>query len=169
MKFFGFYFVFFLVLTSCAKPSPQLPANKATQSDSTVVTLVQVNERMIEAEDSLLSQYVSKTDKNFVKHKAGFWYKLNHQTTGTKPKANVNCSVNYSVFTLGGDFLFDKDEEVIIGKKQIIKAVEEALLMMHKGEQATLVVPWYLAYGMKGNLNEVAPYTSIVLRIHYYK
>ena len=31
------------------------------------------------------------------------------------------------------------------GKKQIIKGVEEALLMMHPGEKATLIVPWYLA------------------------
>jgi len=169
MKLSGLFILLFIVLTSCVKQAPQLPANKGTQFDSTAMALVQVNERLIEAEDSLLNKYVSKSDSNFVKHKTGFWYKLNHQVTGTKPKANVNCSVNYSVYTLGGDFLFNKDEEIIIGKKQIITGIEEALLMMHPGEKATLIVPWYLAYGVKGNLKEVGPYTSIVLFLNYYK
>ncbi len=169
MKFPGLFILLFILLTSCVKQAPQLPANKGTQFDSTAMALVQVNERLIEAEDSLLNEYVSKLDSNFVKHKTGFWYKLNHQTTGTKPTADENCIVNYSVYTLGGDFLLNKDEKIIIGKKQIITGVEEALLMMHHGEKATLIVPWYLAYGVKGNLKEVGPYTSIVLFLNYYK
>lgn len=169
MKISGILLLFFIVLSSCVKQAPQLPANKTNRFDSAAVALVQVNERLIESEDSLLKDYVSKSDSNFVKHETGFWYKINQRAAGTKPKANVSCSVNYSVYTLGGDFLFRKDEAIVVGKKQIIKGVEEALLMMHPGEKATLIVPWYLAYGMKGNPKEVDLYTSIVLYINYYK
>lgn len=76
------------------------------------MALVQVNERLIESEDSLLKDYVSKSDSNFVKHETGFWYKINQRAAGTKPKANVSCSVNYSALYAWRHFLFRKDEAI---------------------------------------------------------
>jgi hypothetical protein len=79
MKISGILLLFFIVLSSCVKQAPQLPANKTNRFDSAAVALVQVNERLIESEDSLLKDYVSKSDSNFVKHETGFWYKIDKQ------------------------------------------------------------------------------------------
>ena len=36
---------------------------------------------------------------------------------------------------------------------------------MNSGNEATIIIPWYLAYGLKGNNAEIGPYTSIIVRI----
>ena len=48
MKISGILLLFFVVLSSCVKQAPQLPANKTNRFDSAAVALVQVNERLIE-------------------------------------------------------------------------------------------------------------------------
>ena len=156
------------MLSACNKPAPQLPANKPTANDSAGLTMMQVNEKLIIAEDSLINEYVSCADSSFVKYKSGFWYKMNSSTTNRIVKPNEICKVNYSVYSLEKKLLFTKIEKVQVGKRQIIRAIDEMLLLMHHGEKSTLVIPWYLAYGLKGDLKTISPYTSVVVYLYLY-
>ncbi len=159
--------VFFCV--SCQRPAPQLPANKSETIDSASLGLLELNEKMILSEDSLIQDYVKNSGINYVKHELGFWYKIEKSDLGNVIKANQECEITYRLFSLGNDFLLEQKETIIIGKKQLPTGIEEALKMMRKGAKADLVIPWYLAFGMKGNGKEIKPYTSLVVNIQWIK
>lgn len=166
MKYFSFLSIICLLLVSCQKQLPQLPANKSNTVDAVGNGLLKINEELILREDSLLADFVSKSDSDFVKDKLGFWYKMNFKTNLATLKVDDKCVVDYSVYTLDNELLLRKKEQIVIGKNQIVNGAEELLKQMHKGEKATLILPWYLAYGMKGDAENIPPYTSVIIYLH---
>ena len=159
----------FLILTilffACNRPKPQLPANKINTVDSSEIALMNANKKLISSEDSILTLYVNKIDSSFTKNDLGFWYKINSKTRGKSLKLNDNCTISYSVYNLDNQKLFHKTEKIVIGKKQLIFGLEELIKLMHLGESASLVLPWYLAYGLKGDGKSIQPYTSLKLYV----
>ena len=158
-----------LFMVSCQRPAPQLPANKLEVIDSTGIGLLKLNEKMILSEDSLIRDYVENSKINYSKHKLGFWYNIEKSDLANNIQANQQCEVIYQVYSLKNNLLFEQQETIIIGKKQLPTGIEEALKIMRKGAKADLVIPWYLAYGMKGNGNEIKPYTSLVVNLQWIK
>lgn len=163
MKSFSFLFVWLLLLVSCQKQLPQLPANKNYAIDTVGEGLLKINEALILSEDSILTDFISKSDSNFTKHKQGFWYKMNLHTKSETLKTDSKCTIRYSVYLLDGKFCKTEKSTIVIGKNQVVTGVEELLKQMHKGEKATLVLPWYLAWGMKGDGERIPPYTSVLI------
>jgi chaperone required for assembly of F1-ATPase len=158
----------FLWITAC-KQSPQLPANKTTGIDSIANNLLAVNQDLIHYEDSVLNVYVATLDSGYLKSKLGFWYKINLRTQKALIREKDKCRFQYSIYSLNDSLLTDMAQaEIVVGKKNTIRGIEEALLLMRPGETATLILPWYLAYGMKGNDNGVAAYTSVKVHLSVY-
>lgn len=165
----NYYLLFFLfVFFSCSRPAPQIPANKPGANDSLGVAVVQANEKLIIAEDSLVSLYVNKTDSGFRRNKSGFWYKINYPTNHQQVKTSGKYRIQYSVYSLDNNFLLNETKWIETGKREVIRGLDEALLLMHRGEKASLIIPWYLAYGLKGDLKTVSPYTSVKVYLYVY-
>ncbi len=162
--------IFFLLLIflslSCAKKQPQLPANKGEKVlDKEANALLGINQTMANREDSILLQYVSELDSVFEKNKIGFWYRIASHEGNDLIKEKTLVNISYQVYSLDNSLLLDSNEQNIeIGKKKLPIGLEEGLKLMQKGESATLIVPWYIAYGMKGKAN-VASYTSVIFKV----
>lgn len=161
------FFVVLCVMMACSKPSPQLPSNKGTHVDERAEGLLIVNKRLAVREDSLLNAF-AKNDAALLKNELGFWYKIDKKTNGKVPKEKEKCKFALQVMLLDNKVVMTIEQQIEIGKKQTIVGVEEALKLMHRGESATLILPWYLAYGMLGNQDIVPPYTSIICKVQLY-
>lgn len=161
--------LFLAPTTSCRKPSPQLPSNKTAETEEQLPTLTDVNRLIAAREDSLLLQRVERMDSLFQKSQSGFWYRINKRSDGQIIVDKIQVKLAYQVFSLDDEAMTGLKQELIeVGKKQVPKGLEEGLKLMRKGENATLVLPWYLAYGVKGSA-EVPSYTSVILRVHVEK
>lgn len=156
---------FSVVLFSCKKQSPQLPANKIVESNEDAQTLLEINKKLSLREDSLLKIVVSKKDKSFVKSELGFWYKITNKTDGNPPKNNEQCEISYVLKLLTGKVVLKESKKIIIGKKNIISGLEEGVKLLRRGEKATLIIPWYLGYGMNGLDEQIPPYTSLICEV----
>ena len=164
--------LFLLLLTtlsvSCRKQPPQLPSNKGNEVNENAAVLLNINQVIINEEDSLLSQYISTTDSVFQKSDIGFWHRISTRTNNVQLAEKSIATISYQLFLVEGTLLAEEKRTVEIGKKQIPTGLEEGLKLMRKGETATLVVPWYLAYGMQGN-DIVPPYTSVIFVVKIEK
>ncbi len=150
---------------SCTKPTPQIPSNKGINTDTVSTGLIQLNKNLAKSEDSILNVLVNAKYPDFKKSKLGFWYKIEHKTSGKLIREKEICSVKYSLSTLNGNLLLNDNTNITIGKKEIISGIEEGLKLMNKGDNATIIIPWYLAYGLEGNKSEIKPYTSLIANI----
>jgi FKBP-type peptidyl-prolyl cis-trans isomerase len=163
------FLLFTLSLLSCVKQVPQIPANKGSNVDSATVSLLEMNERLALREDSLLNKYVDLQHDKFIKSKIGFWYKINSKGSSTLLKDGDKCRINYQIFLLNGKQLQSDSKELVLGKKEVINGLEEGLKLLHKGDGATLIIPWNLAYGINGDGKSVLPYTSLVYKLKIEK
>lgn len=157
-------FLILIAAIGCTRQAPQLPANKQSGIDSLTLAVQTANQRLIAGEDSLLSAYIHQHDLDFTMTSTGLWYKFETQNIGKKPQELEACKLWYRISLLSDSLLLEKTETILIGKKQIINGIEEAVLLMHQGDEAHLIIPWYLAYGMKGS-ETVPPYTSIKVHV----
>lgn len=154
-----------LQLVACSKPLPQLPANKGVEIDSAAVSLLTINKTLSLREDSLLQQYVNKKTIGFQKNKLGFWFKIDKRTNRPSLLSKTKIQIEYQVYFINGKPVFSKNKTIVLGKKEEIRGLEEGLRLMRAGEQATFIIPWYLAYGMKGSEPEIPPYTSVIFKV----
>lgn len=152
-------------LFSCKKPSPQLPANKVVENDMSEIALLDINKNLALKEDSLLEILAIKTDKAFKKSEIGFWYRIDKKTSGKQLEIHDSCEISFKLKLADGNLVLEDNKIVTIGKKQVVRGLEEGLKLLRKGESATFIVPWYLGYGMNGLENLIPPYTSLIFEV----
>ena len=169
MRKSGYWFIIFLSgLISCTKPKPQLPSNKFVEKDSARTALLKINSKLIEKEDSLL-HIVAKKKGDLKRTQSGLWYHIYPIGNAATLKDSMECRYACRVQLLTGKVVRTESNRIIIGKKQCISGLEEGLKMMQKGDSATFIIPWYLAYGMSGSTAEIPAYTSLIYKVKVAK
>lgn len=160
-------------LFACKPTKPQSPSNKTQEIDSTQIEMMLMNFRLAEAADAELIKYVRSSaqqstnleDSNnpsieYTLHQWGFWYRKilrNEQPILTEGE---EVEIHYQVYSFDNQLLIDSQENIQVGKRQVIMAIEQMLPLMHQEEQAELLAPWYLAYGSTEEAG-IAPYTNV--------
>ncbi|MDD4971600.1 MAG: FKBP-type peptidyl-prolyl cis-trans isomerase [Paludibacter sp.] len=157
---------FCFMLIACTKQLPQTPSNKGNVADKNTVSLLAINQNLAKKEDSLIKTFALGQVKTYKKSPIGFWYNIDRVGHGSAIKDSVICKFSYRLLSLKGKMLQQDQQKIVVGKKQIVTGIEEGLKLMNKGDSATFIVPWYLAYGMKGNAPAIPAYTSIVCKIN---
>lgn len=153
---------------SCKKQAPQIPANKGNAGDQNVATLLDINKTLTVREDSILQEY-AKNKPGFKKSELGFWYRINNLNNRPLLKINDSIKCKINTFLLNGRRIQNEEKVIVLGKKQLVRGLEEGLKRMRRGESATFIIPWYLAYGMKGDENLIPSYTSLIYQIEVLK
>lgn len=156
-------------MISCTKPAPQLPSNKEIEAVSLSDSLLEINEQLIENENTLITELIKTKYPDFSRSNSGFWYKITESQYGKSIQQNEKYTVNYRLSSLDEKTLLNNKKIITIGKKEIISGIEECMKLMNEGDKATIIIPWYLAYGLKGNGAEIKPYTSIIAYISIEK
>ena len=156
------------LFSSCTKTAPQLPANKGNVVDKNISNLMEVNQKLAAKEDSILMIFATKADVKFKKSEIGFWYKVDVPTNGEPIKDKDFCNLSCTSLSLDMKVIQTEKMQIVIGKKQLVVGLEEGLKLLHKGESATFIIPWYLAYGRNGKGSHIKPYTSIVYQIKLF-
>ena len=167
MKKGSYTFIILLCVTlfSCNKQAPQLPSNKVVVDNSKANTMLAINQDLAAKEDSLLNILVKKKYNSFSKSDMGCWYKIDQPGKGKKINDKSVCSFSYKLILTNGKVVESGKNQVTIGKNQIVNGLEESLKLLHEGDSATIIIPWYMAYGMKGKEPKIPPYTSIIYQI----
>jgi peptidylprolyl isomerase len=103
---------------------------------------------------------------------AGGWkyIMVKENKTGEKAAVGTKVSVHYSGYFKDGkmfDSSLDRGQpfSVKLGEGQIIKALEEGIELLHKGEKAKFFIPYKLAYGEQGHPPVIPPKSDLIFDI----
>ncbi len=151
---FGFLFVLGAILVFIAwqartgifrRDSPRdQPANKYMRQ-------VMENPQNSEADAAILLAQYDHAHTN----PSGLRYILRRPGEGPTPATGAMVVVHYDGYLMNGtkiDSSRDRGQPYSfrVGTDAVIKGWDEALSTMKKGEQRTLLIPWWLAYGTSG-------------------
>ena len=102
---------------------------------------------------------------------SGLVYIIENNGVGDKILAGNNVSLHYrGTFRADGkqfDASYDRGQpmDFIYKTNQMIPGFEEGIGMLAKGGKATLIIPYYQAYGKQGRPGAIPPYSDLVFDI----
>lgn len=150
------------MLMACSKTQPQRPTfkNRPQAADSTVVALVEVNQRMAADADSRLARYATE---DYALQEEGYWVSGLHDIeTGFSDSTQV-C-VRMQVYDTEGNLYEDRHETFCVGKTGDMRVLDPVLRQLHRGDSVSILAPWYMAYGSLGS-QVVPPYTNVRIEL----
>lgn len=101
---------------------------------------------------------------------SGLRYVQRRPGTGSPPATGALVLAHYHGTLLDGttfDSSYDRGAPFSfrVGTGEVIKGWDEAFAHMTKGEQRTLIVPWWLAYGAEGRPPRIPPRATLVFEV----
>lgn len=133
-------------------------------------------------EPAKIDKFVADNNLKVTKTASGLNYYVTTPTTGQMPVAGDTVVVNYTGKVMGQTKFFETSVKeiamtdkksfnptrpyapirVAVGAHAVIPGWDEGLLLMHKGEKFTLIIPSALAYGEQGMMPVIPPFSSLV-------
>lgn len=133
-------------------------------------------ERQKEAEEKKISvdaeidAYLKANNLNAKLQESGLYYVETLKGKGATAAPGKKVSVHYTGKFLDGN-VFDSSHnrqqpiEFTLGRGEVIRGWDEGISLMSKGGKATLVIPFFLAYGEDGRPPVIAPYATLVFDV----
>lgn len=145
-----------------ARKNPGEPLNSAMRE------ALAANNPEYSTQDSML---IEQTYPTAHKLPSGLRYVVRDPGTGSAtPPRGAQIICNYAGRLLDGTEFDSSYQRGVpftfrLGLGQVIKGWDEAFSLMHKGERCTLIVPYWLAYGIKGKPPTIPPRATLVFEV----
>lgn len=159
---------------SCAKTAPQRPSQRsseAPEADSTLLAMMEVNERLVMEADKQVLQWVQKQTAHYNQMDCGAWRierdsetSQRAQTATATPQPKEQWLIHYQVMHLDSALAEDTEGSFTIARGELPTAIDETVQHMIANETATIIAPWYSAFGLKGT-EHVRAYENVLIHI----
>ena len=158
-----------VLLVSCTGQGPQRPSQRKSavqQPDTTLVALMELNQRMAQAADEQLLHIVQSQDTAFALYERGTWaYILDPgDVTREAITPGAQCTIHMRVYALNGKLYWDTQQTAQAGKYVFIPAIDENITEWHYGARIVLYAPWYAAFGITGK-DAIPPYENVRIEL----
>lgn len=158
---------FTLITVSC---EPETRPAKATDHlrmlDSNVINY---NRQIVRSENIEIEDFIARHRWQMIKSPTGLRYMIYSQGQGNKIKKGEGVELKYTLSLLDGSLIYTSDSGgiklVYPGTSESETGLQEALLLMHTGDKAKLIIPSHLAFGLLGDLKKIPAGATIVYDI----
>ena len=131
--------------------------------------LLEMNRVLAELEKKNIAEYIAKTDTSFRQSPLAFWYKIEREGKGATLKRGDNVHIRFNLGLLDGSICYTpehKGEQTItIGRYDINRGLDEALLMLREGGRGKFIIPADLAFGIVGDQDCVGSKRTVIYEI----
>lgn len=137
-----------------------------------------INSAMREALEQEGTPELSTADADLIRQKyptahhtkSGLLYVVRAPGDGGTPRIGDEVIVHYDGRLLDGTPFDSSYKNGVpftfrLGTGAVIKGWDEAFLTMHKGEKRTLIIPYWLAYGITGRAPNIPPRATLVFEV----
>ncbi len=132
-------------------------------------TLIMINKYLIKQDDERIEAYIKRHDKNMQITESGLRFEILKKGTGEIARKGLIAKMNYKIELLDGTLCYSSDSTGVkifkIGQGGVESGLEEALLLMRVGDEATLIMPPYLAHGLIGDMKKIPARATIVYHV----
>ncbi len=103
----------------------------------------------------------------------GLRYYIYQQGDGPKVQEGTKIRYKYDVRFLNGNLVYsvgnENLKESIIPDGEMISGLLEGLKLLHEGDQAKIIIPSHLAFGVAGDGDRIPPYATLVYDLQVLK
>ena len=150
------------------KEAKKWDANKAFTEN--ITAMQEAKKKQEEADKREFWEFVNTKYPSAARTESGLAYIITEEGEGDKPKAGNTVSAHYTGTFKDGkkfDSSYDRNQPIAfpVGQRRMIPGFEEGSLMLGKGGKATLIIPFWLAYGVGGRPPQIPPKAVLIFEI----
>ncbi len=131
--------------------------------------LVEVNKIVVKTEEQQVKEFISRHGWDMDSTGTGLRYMIYERGNGRKPGVNNEVRVACKIFlldaTLCYEFTKQSPMDFVIGKKDVPRGFEEAVLLMYTGDKARLIIPAHLGYGLLGDKDKIPGNSTLYVEL----
>ena len=128
--------------------------------------MAEVNKILVERDRQRIMGWLNRNNQEMTETKTGLWYRIDRQGDGPPAETGKTAVINYKVSLLDGKVCYDSKtagpKKFRIGQGGVESGLEEGILMLRQGSEATFIMPPHLAYGLPGDGDKI-PARAIIL------
>ena len=153
------------ILGSCHRGD----SNIETAETSFQKDLVPVNKFLVKKNHQNITNFVHRKGWDMRETSTGLWYMIYKHGSGKEARSGETVIFTYTISLLDGQFCYSSDslgpKSFRIGNGHVESGLEEAILLLHEGDKARLIMPPHLAYGLSGDNDKIPPQSTIIYDI----
>lgn len=169
MKKYCKYLIMLLLFSvfSCEeKPQHQpAPISKSEMKNS----METANRYLLNEEEEDIANYIKRHGLEMTSTGTGLRYQILKQGSEKRIEKGEKVTLEYELGSIAGDLFYSSEEDgvksFVVGEGGVESGLDEAMTYLHWGDQAKLIIPFHLAYGLHGDDNRIPEYATLVYTI----
>lgn len=162
---FRIYALLLLFSLGC-KDSGNNSQRKDLTSAEMEETLLQANKHAVGTEDEQIRNFIQRYGWKMNETGTGLRYMIYKKGDGPIAKPGQIASLKYELRLITGDVIYSSNEKglkkFLIGKGGVESGLEEAILFLHLGDKAKIILPSHLAYGLIGDQDRIPGKSTLI-------
>ncbi len=161
-----------LMLINCKKSTVY---KKVEYGNDEFLKNSQQNYKTLHAEEkTFIKSWIAKhPDTNFSETTQGFWVNVSKDAKTENAKKTDIILYDKQIEDFSGNIIYNFQEKtnqkLILGKSYEIRGVEYAMYNLSEGDEATLLIPSSLAYGLYGDEEKIGENIPIIVHLKVNK
>ena len=131
--------------------------------------LEEANRYLVKQEKEIINEYIHNSGNEYVETGTGLRYRIVNQGDSIIIKTGDIVVMEYQNSLINGEVVYSSDNDglksFVVGRGGVERGLEEAVLHLHKGDEAEVIMPSYLAYGLTGDGNKIPPRSILVYKL----
>lgn len=160
-------FSLFLII-SCAKNTQVHPPVGGVLTEDDLEISKNRTKNLNLMERNQIKDWISHQNEKFYPTGLNYWIDIENLEEREKKKDGVFVSYQYDLYDFNQEKLYNKPTQNIdvqLGRFEELKAVDDAIRYMKKGEEATLLVPSVLAFGTYGDDEKIPNDMPVIIKL----
>ena len=168
MRYKGYLFftgiLVFFFFFSCSSYKKKKPVQ--THRQVSEETLIRTNQYLVQKDEERIRQYIKRHGWHMKRTGTGLWYEIYHTGKGKKVTTGKSATIRYKIYLLDGSLIYSSDvsgpKTFPVGHGGVESGLEQGILLLRAGDEARLILPPRLAYGVPGDHNKIPPRSVII-------
>lgn len=156
----------FISLYSC---SGSVEKQEEKKGVSRKESLEKANRYLVRTESEDIENYIRRHGWEMEETGTGLRIWIYQHGNGPLAEKGMFATLNFQTWLINGNLIYSSDslgqKEFKIGKGGVESGLEEAILLMHVGDKAKLIIPSHLAFGLLGDNNKIPPRSTVLYDI----
>ncbi len=154
---------------SCSNDMEQVQNDDFANKKQTKEYLERANRYMVSQEKEKINDYIVNHKLDMVETGTGLRYRIVNQGDGDLIKKGNIVALDYELRLWDGTLIYSSEENgkkvFMVGHGGVESGLEEAVSYLHKGDEAEIIIPSHLAYGLLGDGDKIPPKATIVYKV----
>lgn len=166
----GYYYILLMILFlfSCSEKKTE-NENNIIDKQEVKTKLEDINRYLLQKELMMIDNYIKNQDLDFIRTGTGLRYVIIDQNEGDLIKQGDVVTISYEISSLNGDIFYtsvnEGNKSFVVGRGGVESGLEEAILKLHIGDEALLIIPSHLAHGLVGDGNKIPAKTTLIYKL----